>query len=221
MMKRIALAISIIPMIVLVPAASASAALHSGHIRFTEPATPPTIGEPGLPGDRRAEYEREDVARYDSSKGLLTIEVEVWDAPFWGETLLAPNVFLRGVQAVTFDLGATCNTTSLESSIVATSRVTAVPPEPVEGEPSRETEGSPEQGGVTGEASLSGYEGVLRGPGSFNGQRFAAAFSSPAFRGQNWRCVSLSEGFSFKLGGWPKPRRNGKQPDRPGHRGSR
>jgi hypothetical protein len=186
--------------------ACASAAIHTGHVRFLEPRTPPSIGVPGPPADEVAEYEREVLVRYDAGSGTITLEVEVWDPAFWGETLLDTGG-QPAIRPVDFAVGPNCGSTPLEGSVEATPKVPAVAPQPVEGEPWRETEGTPASGGTEGEATLHGYGGHVHSTGTFDGQRFTFTFTDPEFRGRDWRCVSLGEHLTFKLGEWPKTRR--------------
>lgn len=167
---------------------SASAVIHSGHIRFEEPTNPPSIGPTPPPADQTAEYQREVLVRYDASAGTVVIEDEVWDAAYWGENLQLDN--LGNDEAVHFALGATCDSTALEGLIEAL--------------PATEQPLDPH--GVFGQAVLRGYTGTVYATGSFTGQRFVSSISDPAFRQRNWRCVTLAEN-TFPLGEWPPPRR--------------
>jgi hypothetical protein len=174
--------------------AVASATVHSGHIVFTEPKSPPSIGEPGPPADQQNEYEHEVLVRYDASAGSLTIEDEVWDPSYWGEET-----------ADDFAIGPSCGTYQLDGGFRARpkygvnqygQRVELHYPGP---------EGGPSEGGsIAGWVTLEGYAGEVTTVGSFNGQRFAFTFTDPEFVNRNWRCVSLSSSEeTFGLGGWP------------------
>lgn len=188
--------------------APAHAAIHSGHIVFSEPQNPPSIGEPGLPAAERTEYVREILVRYNASVGSLTVEVEAYDPTYWGERLRA----VGGLEAIgdqweseVFTIGPKCEEPSpaLRGSIIAYPKPTGETPEQ---ELEHSGDNVEETGGVVGEASLTGYAGKVHSTGSFNGQRFAITFANPAFRNRNWRCVAVEPSLSFGLGEWPKPK---------------
>jgi hypothetical protein len=180
---------------------SAGATVHSGRIVLEEPETPPSIGEARPAADQRSEYLHEVLARYDAEAGTLTVEVEAWAPAYWGERL-----------SRSFSVGPRCGeevVPSLEQSTSAalTGYIEAKPyvaPHPIYETP---TPVSEPEGGVSSVVVMHGYEGSIHSAGSFNGQRFTVTLGSPAFQGQNWRCVTLDNGLSFKLGGWPAPKK--------------
>ena len=123
----------------------------------------------------------------------------MWDPSFWGESDLE-----------TFSLGAACEEDFLRSPAAFTATMRARP------------RTRSEEGGVSGEATLKGYEGKLDSTGTFDGQHFEITFSSNAFRNRNWRCAALTslgplnhyEPLHLHLSGWPKPRHKHKKQQR-------
>jgi hypothetical protein len=209
--------IPIVAAILLLAPSAASAATHSGHIRYLEPHNPPSIGEPQPPADQQAEYLREVLGRYNANSGTLTLEVEVWEPAYWGEKLLEGAAPFRKLTPVRLGVGATCEELSppFEAGVSASPTPPPYAPEPPEaGEQASEHEYDEEirkdeygrevaASGIKAEASLAGYAGTVQGVGSFNGQRFMVSYVSPAFRDQNWRCVDVENADAFKLGNWP------------------
>src|ERR1700684_987379 len=91
-----------------------ASSVHTGHVRFPEPATEPSIGAPAQPADQVDEAEREVVVRYEPAAGKVILEVEVWAAARWGETLLET----RGqIEPVAFGVGPECGSTPLEGTV--------------------------------------------------------------------------------------------------------
>jgi hypothetical protein len=166
------------------------------------PENPPTIGTPPPSADQREEVQREVVVRYDALAGSVTVRVEVWDAPFWGEHLE------EGLW-----LGSSC----AEGSFLNFFPRSSLHPQALHVHIRAHPKNLLSEAEVTGTAMLRGYAGQIESTGTFDGRRFEITFTSSAFRRRHWRCAAtylreqrhgstVSEYRHFALGGWPKPR---------------
>lgn len=190
-MRRFGLSLLAVAGLAALPA-SAAAAIHTGHIAFEEPQSPPSLGAPIIPVEHTAYLSRVSMA-YDDQAGTLTITAEDFDPEFWGSVL----------DPISFELGPRCLEGGAGTSALLEGELHAG------SERGRTTfrEDPVTQAPVVATVSRRGFAGQLAGAGSFDGQTFVATFSDPGLAGLALRCVTLfiNPVETFPLSGYTAP----------------
>jgi hypothetical protein len=186
-------------------AAPASATTHYGGVTLQPPVEEPRIGpqaptcnpQTSLPSEAAPEvaagcqapptggdHIQTVTAAYNDLSGSLTIKVTIFDPELWGAVLPAEG----------FTVGPVCHSEELEGNF--------------QGETSIYNPRITQLNQETDAVELHGYKGSVEASSAiWNGNADVFVWQESSFARRDWRCISLSDGVSFKLNGWPTPKR--------------
>jgi hypothetical protein len=193
----------VVAALVAVSSPPASAAIRQLAVSWAAPPQLPSI-TPEPPVVDTSPYIHTASVAYDDSSGAVTGSFSLYDPSYWEQNLspsINPSVPEDSTVYLEIDLATDCAdgppTPGIPGSGGANWSGTDLT---LNVAPEADSNGVSDQ--AEGDASLSGYQGTISGPGSFDGTNYSVTLQSPYFAGRDFRCAYFSPANMGNPQGW-------------------